>query len=493
MRHVISVVAVVSALSTLLSACGSDSTPSPAPPAPTPPAPSESPGVQPAAAIPQARLRVLHASANAPMVDVWLKGGTQPVLKGATYGLATDYVKVPAGSISLELRAAPSKISDPVAFAPPPFDLAADTTMTAVAAGVLGAADPAKAFRILPLADAFKKAPGKVAVRVVHASPDAPTVGIDVGDDDPAKPEIPSLARFADSGADGVLLAAGQPLQIGIVAGGSRVTAFTTPMLPDGSEVFVVAAGLLGRHPRADDGFSLIAASPIATLGFVRQNPVVYALHASPDAPAVDLYVGQAEIADNLAFGQLSASTQVRPGRYDVDFFTHAAGNVRPSGAPATTQSSGILLAGQRYLAVAAGFLAGSPSFELAAFSDEKAYDDTVNARVRAVHASPDAPTVDIGVATSAGVSPVLMPGLPFLGSSLPLGVAIAPGSYTLGVTPAGQSAQVVARFPVALTAGARSFAIAAGALDPTKGQALRLLLVDTAASPWAVASVSPL
>lgn len=37
-----------------------------------------------------------------------------------------------------------------------------------------------------------------------------------------------------------------------------------------------------------------------------------------------------------------------------------------------------------------------------------------MNARVRAVHASPDAPSVDVGVATMAGLSPVVFSQLSF-------------------------------------------------------------------------------
>ena len=492
MRHASLV--VVSTLSTLLLACGSDSTPSPQPPTPEPAPPSVSPGPGPVPTVPQASLRLLHASANAPMVDVWIKGETQPLLKNATFGAATGYVNVPAGKVELELRASPSRSTDAVAFTSPAIDLAAGTKTTAIAAGQLDATDKSQAFRILPMVDGFKTAPDKITVRVVNGAPDAPALGLDIGDDNAAKPEIPATARFAESGADGVQITADRPLQIGVIAGGARITAFTTPTLPLGSELYVVATGFVARHPRANDGFSLLTVSATASYGLARQNPVIYSLHTAPDVPVVDLFAGEVELADNLGFGQLSAPIQVRPGRYDVDFFPHANGNVRPQGAPVASRSSSILVAGQRYLAVATGFIAGAaPSFELSAYSDEKAYDDAANARLRAVHAAPDAPTVDIGVATSGGLSPVLIPALAFLGSSPSVGLSVAPGSYTLGVTPAGQSASIVARFPVTLNAGARSFAIAAGVLDATKGPAFRLLAIDTAVNPWTIASVAPL
>lgn len=123
----------------------------------------------------------------------------------------------------------------------------------------------------------------------------------------------------------------------------------------------------------------------------MRQNPLIYALHASPDAPKIDAFVGPDEVAE-LSFGEISAPTQVPPGQYDVDFFAYAAGHDRPQGSPVVRHTSGILLAGRRYLAAATGYLTGQPSFQIASFSDEKALDDADNARLRVVHASPDAP-----------------------------------------------------------------------------------------------------
>ena len=145
-----------------------------------------------------------------------------------------------------------------------------------------------------------------------------------------SKPEVSGLARFADTGAEGVALPAGKALAVGIAVGGARVTAFTTPKLPDGANVLVIATGLLGKLARERDGFALLAVGPNGSIGFVKQDPRVYALHASPDAPRVDAFVGNAEIVDNLGFGELSKPIQVQPGSYTIDFFAHAAGSDAP-------------------------------------------------------------------------------------------------------------------------------------------------------------------
>ncbi|MBM6707131.1 hypothetical protein H6A68_08820, partial [Bifidobacterium pullorum subsp. saeculare] len=82
---------------------------------------------------------------------------------------------------------------------------------------------------------------------------------------------------------------AGQVLQVGIRAGGNRVTAFTTPALGDGARLFVFAIGLLAKTPREQAGFQLMTLDGQGVVRFVRQNPTIYAFHAAPDVRAIDI------------------------------------------------------------------------------------------------------------------------------------------------------------------------------------------------------------
>jgi hypothetical protein len=147
-----------------------------------------------------------------------------------------------------------------------------------------------------------------------------------------------------------------------------------------------------------------------------------------------------------------------------------------------------MLAAGERYLAIATGFLLGQPSFRMIAVQERFALDDAQNARVRAVHASPDAPAVDVGVATVSGLSPVVFSQLAFGNASAADGASIGAGMSTLGVAPAGQDKTVLYKIPVTLSGGDRIFAVAAGAA--TKNIKFRLLAVQTATTPWQVGEV---
>jgi hypothetical protein len=437
-----------------------------------------------------ATLRAVHASPDAPAVDVYVEGVAVPLISALAYGDASLYFDVPAGTYNVQLRAHPSTEADAVVYETGDIELAEAQKVTAVAAGFLGSADAADEFRILPLVEEAG-AGSNALVRIVHAGPDAPTVDLDVGND--GNVEIFGLERFADTGANWIELPTGEALQIGVnVAGGEGVTAFTTPELPEGQEIFVIATGTLTQPARADDGFSLLAVFADGTSAFIKQNPVLYALHGGPDAPSVDIYAGEALLVENLAFGELSGAVQVPPAdSYTLDFYATGTG----AGSPAATVETPALEAGGAYLAVAAGELVQEgteEAFTLLAF--EELFDPTESARIRAVHASGDAPAVDIGTVDggTGEIDAVLFQNVSFGQASDATGLEAPVGDLTIGVAASG-STTPVATFDVTTAAGLQAFAVAAGALAPDGAEeAFRLLLVVVSANPWVAAEVLP-
>ncbi len=450
----------------------------------------------PPAPAPAAKIRVVHASPDAPAVDVYARGVDTPLFANAGYGQATQYATVPAGDYIIDLRAAGAAATSAPAYSTGMLTLGDGAVVTAVAAGLLGSSANADRFRVLALAEGFgAQAAGQARVRIVHAGADAPAVAVDVGDD--GAPEIASLGRFEDTGDAGVALPAGTPLQVGIRlpedAGGARVTAFTIPALGSGAEYFVVATGLLSELPRDAAGFVLVAVPSGGAAAVVRQNPVVFALHAGPDAPPVDLGAGEAALASDLAFGELSGAIQVPPGSYPIDVY--AAGGLDVGDAPVATVPTPELAAGERYLAIATGFLApaaGEGNFQI--LFERDGFDVAgAGARVRVVHASPNAPAVDVGVVADGGFSAVApLSGLEFGAASDEAGVALPAGTYTLGVAPAGTMTPV-ATFGVALGGDQSVFSVAAGSLGGGEGrESFLLIAIDTSVFPWAAAAVAP-
>lgn len=446
-----------------------------------------------------AELRVVHASPDAPPVDIYvagvdepviLAGVDEPVIANLAYGEATHFLPLAAGDYEVLIRPAGADASsEPVLSTF--ITLADGDRVSAIAAGLLGSDDASAQFRLVTFIDDFQPpSPGFATVRVVHAGADAPAVGLDVGAD--GSVEITDIERFTSVG--GVQLPAGQLLRIGVVAGfpPTEVTTFTLPELSDGSELLVIATGLLSASPTDSDGFSLLAVTPTAT-GRIIQDPLVFALHASPDAPAVDLFTPDTVLlAADLSFGQLSDPIRVAAGPQTIDFWP---AGIEHGAAPAATASTN-LAPGTDYLLVATGFLApgaGEAPFQLIAVADEFDREDAINARIRIVHASPDAPSVDVGpLGVHGGLGALLVEDLAFSLSTLGKGVSVAPQPINIGVADS-QSGAVAASFAIEPDAGDRVFVVAAGALTPNRGEPFRLIAVVTNELPWVAITIPAL
>ncbi|MFD2670611.1 DUF4397 domain-containing protein [Marinicrinis sediminis] len=117
----------------------------------------------------EAMVRVVHASPDAPEVDVYVDGNA--VLTKVPYKTASQYLALPAGSHEVKVYASSANGSgDPVIAAT--LDLAAGQKYTVAAVGKLAEIAP------VVLNDATSVSNGKAKVRFVHASPDAPAVDV---------------------------------------------------------------------------------------------------------------------------------------------------------------------------------------------------------------------------------------------------------------------------------------------------------------------------
>lgn len=116
----------------------------------------------PTAANDEAFLRVVHASPDAPNVDVWVDGET--VLTDVPFTAVSDYLALPAGSYNVQVTATGG--TDPVIDAD--LTLEAGTSYTVAATGPLAEIAP------VVLTDDRVPADGQAKLRVFHASPSAP-------------------------------------------------------------------------------------------------------------------------------------------------------------------------------------------------------------------------------------------------------------------------------------------------------------------------------
>ena len=123
-----------------------------------------------AAPMGDAWVRVLHASPDAPAVDVYANGGE--ILSDVPFGVISDYLQVPAGTYQIQVFAAGADPAADAAVIDATLDFAAGTRTTVAATDKLADITPQV------IADAPMPVADQAQVRVVHLSADAPAVQI---------------------------------------------------------------------------------------------------------------------------------------------------------------------------------------------------------------------------------------------------------------------------------------------------------------------------
>jgi hypothetical protein len=171
--------------------------------------------------------------------------------------------------------------------------------------------------------------------------------------------------------------------------------------------------------------FAAALAVTLSTAAFARGNESrVRVLHASPDAPAVDVLVNGGLAFEDVAFTEFAGYASVPAGTYNVQ--------VVPTGAtsPVVIDADLSLFYNTDYTVVAVNFL---DQIEPLVLVDDNTPIAPVKSKVRFVHASPDAPAVDIRVANGG---PYLFTNVSFKGVGEY--VTVPAGTYSLEVTVAG-------------------------------------------------------
>jgi len=418
-------------------------TPTPAAESTDTPAPTETP---------TARVRVSHMSPNAPNVDVYVDGDA--VLEDVPFGATSGYLEVPVGEREVEIT--PAGDPDTAVFSGG-VPVEADTDYTVAAVGEIGD-DADEEFKPLVLEDDNSDpGDGSARVQVVHASPDAPAVDVTVAASGDA---IFDGVSFGDSGA--VEVPAGDyTLEIrGDTDGndGDVVAAFDVSL--EGGEVYTAfASGYLTPDDEpADTPFDLrFARGDVASQ--VRLEPRVRVAHMSPNAPNVDVYVDGNIVLEDVPFGATSDYLGLAAGTYTVE--------ITPAGDSHTTVFEGEVPVEARtdYTIAAIGEVGhdADKEFEPLILVDDNSDPGEDTARVRTVHASPDAPAVDVTVAASGDA---IVDGAAYGQAAT---AEVPAGEYTLQIRgdTAGNDGDVVAEFDVKLEGGTVYTAFAAGYLTP--------------------------
>lgn len=178
-------------------------------------------------------------------------------------------------------------------------------------------------------------------------------------------------------------------------------------------------------------------------------------VHASPDAPDVDVLLDEAEVLSDVPYLAASNYLEAPAGQRNL--------KVNAAGTSTTVIDADVDLAdGSEYTVIASGAVASIAPIVLV---DDNTAPDAGNARVRAIHGAPGAPAVDVYV-TAPGedltqVTPVLT-GVEF--GDVADYLEVPAGDYQVRVAPAGTTSVVIDSGVLSLGAGEVRTAIAVDA-----------------------------
>ena len=413
---------------------------------------------------PTFRVQALHASPDAPKVNLSI--GTSTV-SNVDYKVGTGALEKNVGTYTVKVDGIlPSGTTTVIG----PIDVAfaADTLYSIVAVG-----DVADIGAVVLQQPDTPVPAGSVRLRVLHAAPMAPQVDVYL--------TAPG-ANLAASAPAGTFAFKGNlgPVEVPAGAYQVRVTLAGKPasVVYDTGTITLAAGGNLlltaventatGAAPISlvvQDGSGSSEILDAATPADLR------VVHASPDAPAVDVVVNDNfanPLVSDLAFPDFTPFLGVPPATYNVKVTDAATQSVVPINADLD------LKAGARYTVLAVG--------PLAALEPLIATDDprpiATQAKVRIIHASPTAQNVDIYV-TAPGtnintVSPTLA-AVPFKANTGFL--ALAAGSYDVTVTAAGTKNAAIGPATITVANGGVYTAVARDAAGG--GAPLGLILMD--------------
>ena len=467
---------LVAASALLLAACGSSSSSEVEPP--TPP--------------PGAQLQVVHASADAPAVNILVNGEVVDGLAGVPFAAASPYLELTPGAINASVNAILPDESEAEVLAAPGLELQSNVAYTVIAAGSTqallgGGADNELQLFLLtrPVLDSIDG----VRIQVLHGSPSAPEVDVYVsGPEDELAAITPATFAFGEL-LDLETVPAGD-YRIRIAPADSETVVFDSGTVPlgAGADLSIVAVDNTGPGTSPVALLAVFADGTVAELrdGGADAAAGLTAVHNSADAPAVCVVADDAgteaveriELFAGVPFRGFGYLGEIPPGDYLVSLEVFDA-ETGCAGTPAISFDEAVGFGpGDEATAIVAGSL-GAGTLELLPFADDLRPIAT-EARVRIVHGSAATPEVDIYVVaagtaiTDPDVTPAF-PGVAYPGST---GfVVLPPGEYDVFVTLAGDTAPAIALEGAVLEGGDVITAIASDP-DPDAGETLPGLVV---------------
>lgn len=410
-----------------------------------------------------AKVQVLHGSFDAPAVNVFVDGAE--ALSGVDYKVGSGLIELESGTHEVRVDGILPG-GNAAVIGPVDLDLTADTIYTIAAVNSVSAIEPV----VIAQPDVAVSA-DSARLFVLHGTEAAPAVDVFVTAPGADLSASAPVGTFAFRETIGPAEVAAGDYQVRVTLAGDADTVVYdsgTVTLNSGDDLTITA---LPNTAGGSAPITLVALNGAGSLELADINTPtsLQVVHASPDAPAVDILVEGSVLVPDLAFPQATGFVEVPAGTYNT-----AVTVADNPGAVAIGPVDLDLAAGVRHSVLAVGPLA---SIEPLILTDDPRRVAT-NAKVRIVHASPTAADVDIYV-TAVGAdinaeSPTLA-AVPFKANTGFL--ALPAGSYDVTVVPAGTKTVAIGPVTISIEDGGIYTAVAR---DPLPGAAeLGLIVLD--------------
>jgi len=322
------------------------------------------------------KVRVIHTSYDAPAVDIRVDGAV--AISDLAYGESSGYAEVQAGTRNVVVT--PSGATSPeVINANLPVEANKEYTIIAV--------DELASITAIVAEDMRAPNSSKAKIRFVHVAPDAPAVDIKVGSGMSAP--VFSDAQFKDITNYVEVDAANYQFVVTAAGNTDEVLVFDEISVQNGAVYTVVAHGT----------FDPTDQYPFAVRVFVDNDPGdafvdltvattnVKVIHASPDAPGVDILVDNIIVnTAELTYPNNTEYLEALAGTRNIKVNAHMT-TTTVIDADVTFQSD------MYYSVFAVNDLA---NIEPLVLEDDLTSPAAGKAHVRFIHLSPDAPAVDI-------------------------------------------------------------------------------------------------
>jgi hypothetical protein len=167
----------------------------------------------------------------------------------------------------------------------------------------------------------------------------------------------------------------------------------------------------------------------------------VRVVHASPDAPAVDIYVNDAKTLSNIAFKRVTNYLALDAGQYNIKVYPT---NSDTQETDPVLQADVSLNSGWDYTVAAVGKL---DNIQAKVFNDNLNMPEEGKSKVRAYHLSPNAPAVNVAVQEGS----TLVRGLSFPNATDY--ITVDAGTYNLAINTTSDNTTVLDLANTALAA----------------------------------------